>query len=304
MATFKVLRAHNDLMAAKQPQQPHIPRPLLSQTAPTPSVHLKEGLSHEEEGQAKESGEGDADDEDAAADHVLAAQSLSTADPRLGSNRPSPLHPAGATAAESAEAKSHTHSHMTCKRFPAAVLTSAESRDEPPACGLLARLEAEAAAGAMEVLGLYAAEEDGSAAPLRCLQDEDGGEDQEVERARSAGPRQLLGSFCIRLIAAAAADAVSVGGGGAPPRAPLEPWIGALRAVYLAAAIRTYLGLLPPSSAAAAAADGKPGAGVAELWPHMLALVCSPHAAVRHSVADFFCTRVAPLALVPFAMTG
>ena len=33
-----------------------------------------------------------------------------------------------------------------------------------------------------------------------------------------------------------------------------------------------------------------------ELWPHMVSLMCSPHAAVRHAVADYFCLGVAAVA--------
>lgn len=63
----------------------------------------------------------------------------------------------------------------------------------------------------------------------------------------------------------------------------LEPWHAALRAANVASAIQLYLHL-----------PAKPGTdSTVDLWQYMVALVGSPHAAVRQAVAEYFLTRVA-----------
>ena len=145
----------------------------------------------------------------------------------------------------------------------------------------------------------------------------------------------------MRLIASAASQVVASGSAGAdlaggamagggfqslmPPPPPLEPWLCSLRAVNLAQAIQQFLALPPPPPPPPSSSlverslssnlgqeqpesDAAGGGGsdvVLELWPHMVALVCSPHAVVRHAVADYFGAGVARAAMgVPLRAKG
>lgn len=214
-------------------------------------------------------------------------------------------------------------------RTPLLALTSAESQDAPVLC--LGRLESEAAAGALSVLchcidmeQQQAQQQQGPGAGAEA------GADRATDKsnvAATVSAEQMLRSFCLHLIAtaaeaargqsgagaehhdhAAAASADSSafersggrsgGGAGTAAAAPhdaeavmgprdgpssLEPWHAALRAANVASAIQLYLHL-----------PAKPGTdSTVDLWQYMVALVGSPHAAVRQAVAEYFLTRVA-----------
>ena len=107
--------------------------------------------------------------------------------------------------------------------------------------------------------------------------------------AGSLTAEALLRSFCLHLIADAAGDVAfhaAPAEGLDPQPPPLEPWLCSLRAASVATAIRAYSVL----------GGGEVAVSVSELWPHLIALVCSPHSAVRAAVADFFCGGVAAAA--------
>ena len=154
-------------------------------------------------------------------------------------------------------------------------------------------MEAEATAGYMSVLLSYA----------------------ELEEPQTAPALGQLDSFCMTLIASAASSMSLINGGSTelrdmglslpPPAPPLESWLCSLRAVNLARAIQLLLpsndrrqqNLHRPASQSNAAAGAVEGnVWLMELWPHMVSLMCSPHAAVRHAVADYFCLGVAAAA--------
>ena len=159
----------------------------------------------------------------------------------------------------------------------------------------MARMEAEATSGYMSVLSSYA----------------------ELEEPQPSNGPALgrLDSFCMSLIATAASSMLFVNGGSAgllrdtsglpspPPAPPLDPWLCSLRAVNLARAIQLLLPSndrrlqnLHRNASNTAATNVEGNVWVMELWPHMVLLMCSPHAAVRHAVADYFCLGVAAAA--------